>query len=487
MFPLTVTLSLAAISVLILVRLLAKRLLSPPLERPFPPGPKPRFLIGNTLDIPLADPSKVYYGWSKIYNSSMIHFEALGNRFIVLNSCEDADELLENRARLYSDRPIMPTVDLVAHQHLKPQTIKIFYPTLERKVNNMLVGLLDIPDRFIDHIKMLSLSIPLATMFGYDVRTLDDPVVRAADYHMTVGSEIVSPAGGSLANIFPAFKYVPWTWTWRMSKKCKEMSEEMKRIPLEALMNKMANGAAVTSIVGDFMEKKQTVGASQEEEEIVLNLAHSVYGAGSDTIISAARTFFYLMAIHPAIQAKAQAELDSVLGPRPRLPTFGDRSSSPYIEAIYREVLRWRPPGPMGIPHLAVQDDWYKGYFIPKGTIVLSNIWYNSVDYMCKKFWLNAIDNRAMGLDEQRFGPDTHAFNPERFLNEDRNLNDKDRILAYGFGKRVCVGKHIASSTVTSVCANSSITLLNSPTVMAYDGIGSRLFYTRKEKGLGWK
>ncbi len=80
------------------------------------------------------------------------------------------------------------------------------------------------------------------------------------------------------------------------------------------------------------------------------------------------------MATHPEIQAKAQAEIDRVVD-LDRLPGFEDRQSLPYIDAIYREVLRWKPPTPIGIPHRAEKDDTYKGYFIPEGTAIISNIW----------------------------------------------------------------------------------------------------------------
>ena len=29
----------------------------------------------------------------------------------------------------------------------------------------------------------------------------------------------------------------------------------------------------------------------------------------------------------------------------------------------------------LGIPHLLSEDDFYRGYFIPKGTLVVSNVW----------------------------------------------------------------------------------------------------------------
>lgn len=94
-------------------------------------------------------------------------------------------------------------------------------------------------------------------------------------------------------------------------------------------------------------------------------LTGSIVGA-SDTIISALLTFFYLMATHPQVQETAQRQLDSVIGVG-RLPTFEDRASLPYIEAIYREVLRWRPPNTLGLIHMTAEEDIYRGYCIPKG------------------------------------------------------------------------------------------------------------------------
>ena len=36
---------------------------------PYPPGPKPRFLIGNALDIPLTNAGQVYAEWGRRFNS----------------------------------------------------------------------------------------------------------------------------------------------------------------------------------------------------------------------------------------------------------------------------------------------------------------------------------------------------------------------------------------------------------------------------------
>ena len=102
------------------------------------------------------------------------------------------------------------------------------------------------------------------------------------------------------------------------------------------------------------------------------------------------------MALHPGVQARAQDELDSVIG-RDRLPAISDRGSLPYVEAVIQEVMRWHPMLPLseyptilcvsrlfltrvvlGIARRAAQDDVYEGWVIPKGTIVMPNSWYIS-------------------------------------------------------------------------------------------------------------
>ena len=74
------------------------------------------------------------------------------------------------------------------------------------------------------------------------------------------------------------------------------------------------------------------------------------------------------MTLHGEVQAKAQTEIDKVIG-SDRLPTFEDRRSLPYVEAVYREVLRWRPVAPLGFPRYSTADDVYKGLYIPKGRL----------------------------------------------------------------------------------------------------------------------
>jgi len=106
------------------------------------------------------------------------------------------------------------------------------------------------------------------------------------------------------------------------------------------------------------------------------------------------------MLAYPETQSRAHAELDEVVG-RERLPTFADYPHLPYIRAMVKEILRWRPAGPQAAPHRSTEDDWYEGMFIPKGTICIPNVWY-------------------MNRDPEVYGENAEHFDPERYLDEAR-------------------------------------------------------------------
>jgi cytochrome P450 len=144
-------------------------------------------------------------------------------------------------------------------------------------------------------------------------------------------------------------------------------------------------------------------------------------------------TFFLMMVLFPDAQKKAQAQIDVVIG-KGRLPRLQDRSSLPYIDAILRETLRYNPVAPLSIPHLAVDADVYDGYHIPKGTLIISNLW-------------------SMAHNESKY-PRPFEFLPERFLNNDGTLKPDDtQNIAFGFGRRMCVGRHFADTSVWSAIA----------------------------------
>ena len=108
-------------------------------------------------------------------------------------------------------------------------------------------------------------------------------------------------------------------------------------------------------------------------ELVCCNRLVNTVDANTQTI-STLQSFFLAMSLNPDVQRKAQAELDAVVGPH-RLPNHDDTGSLPYVNAIVRESLRWQGVSPFGIAHYTNEDLEYRGWFIPKGTVLLPQIW----------------------------------------------------------------------------------------------------------------
>ena len=137
------------------------------------------------------------------------------------------------------------------------------------------------------------------------------------------------------------------------------------------------------------------------------------------------------MIAYPQVQSRAHAELDEVIGSA-RPPTFADIPSLPYIRAMVKETLRWSLTVPFGVSHASIADDWYEGMFIPKGTVCLQNM-------------------RLINSEPDVFGSDAADYNPDRYLDKDRQVKvldgREDGHMSFGFGRRICPGRHVAEGT----------------------------------------
>ena len=153
------------------------------------------------------------------------------------------------------------------------------------------------------------------------------------------------------------------------------------------------------------------------------------------------------MALFPKVQRKAQEEIDRVVG-NDRFPSVEDRKRLPYIDAIVREVLRWHPVVPLGVPHAVARDNIYNGYFIPKGSIVVPNIW-------CAIYTSCACVNLASDHLVRNFAHDPARyhepmeFKPERFFETEGRAPEMDsHMLSFGFGRRICPGREFADTSL---------------------------------------
>ena len=149
--------------------------------------------------------------------------------------------------------------------------------------------------------------------------------------------------------------------------------------------------------------------------------------AGTDTTAITLNQLMLQLALHPEVVQKAHKELDRVIGNK-RTPTWDDEHQLPYIRSIIKEIMRYRPITKSGMLHMNTEDDEYKGYFIPKNTIIMIS-WF------------------AIHFDEKRY-PEPYKFKPERFMDyklsaaeyaAHPDVSQRDHF-GYGAGRRICIG-----------------------------------------------
>ncbi|KAF9469732.1 cytochrome P450 [Collybia nuda] len=426
----------------------------------YPPGPESRPIFGNTHHIPANKPWITYAQWAKQYGS-LIHIKDYSKHVIIINSFKDAVNLLEKRSNIYSDRPasimiklmgwdfnvgLMPYGDewrrrrKILQKYFKKDIAVVYQPIQTQKIHDMLRNILETPEDFISHYKTqkssVAAAIIMSCVYGHDISRTNDYYVSLSEAAVEKLSETFFP-GAVAVNAIPSLQYIP---SWfpgagfkRFATKTKDLTDKLQNMPYNHVRENMSQGVAATSILADLLRENDARGGSKEVEDGIKAASATSYAAGADTTTSNIGTFIYAMTRNPSVQQKAQQEIDNLTGGQ-RLPNHDDRNSLPYVEALFREVMRWRPVLPLGVAHAALNDDVYNGYYIPKGSTVISNIW-------------------AMTHDESIY-TEPDAFKPERFINGDGKLNDDDLTFVFGFGRRICVGRHMASSTVWLITAS---------------------------------
>ncbi|KAI0063359.1 cytochrome P450 [Artomyces pyxidatus] len=420
---------------------------------PYPPGPKSLPLIGNLFDIPSQKPWLTYTKWAKQYGE-ITSITVLGRVVVFVNSQRAAKDLLEKRGTRYLDRPIIPMIDMMeAHfnlaitpysqkwrterriidQSLRPSAAMAYLPMQRAKAHAFLRQVLRDPEHTIGHLKHFTGAVVMSLVYGYDVQETNDRFIDIAERLLNLASESILP-GAVLVNDFPSLQYLPeWLPGMGFKERARygmQLSKEMVNAPFDMVKEEMAKGTARHSLVRDNLMD----GLDEEGENALRNAAASVYAAGAETTISTLTSFILVLLLYPKVQRRAQAELDAVVG-RGRLPDYDDRPRLPYVEAICKELLRWRLVLPLGVAHATTEDDVYNGYFIPKGATVLPNSW--------------AI------LHDARAYPEPDTFRPERFLGADGALRDDPRLsAAFGFGRRICPGRHLVDTTLWVLVAS---------------------------------
>jgi cytochrome P450 len=152
--------------------------------------------------------------------------------------------------------------------------------------------------------------------------------------------------------------------------------------------------------------------------------------AGHETTALAATWAWYLLAQHPAIRSRLEAELDVVLDGRE--PAFDDLERLQYTRMVIEETMRLYPPA-WGFSRRALAPDQIGGYELPAGWLVFVIPW---VMHRHPKHW-----------------DDPERFDPERFSPAQSAARPKFIYIPFGAGPRQCIGNHFAMSEAQIILA----------------------------------
>ncbi|KAH0342002.1 putative cytochrome P450, partial [Aureobasidium melanogenum] len=425
-------------------------------RRHLPPGPRGLPLIGNLLD--LSDDELVRFkamDWHQKYGD--IVYTKIGTTdYIWLNSPKVVKDLMDKKSNIYSSRVHMPMAQDVAsggqrqlllpygstwrnlrkssHALLNSSTATKYQPVQDYESKQLLWDFLKTPERFYDHNRRYSASVIVLLTYGYRLPTLNHPQFSKI-YAVLENLTRNTAPGAWLVDSFPELATFPQQLFGNWRTRGKQIFDHDSEVYMDLWQNlkkQVDDGVANDCFVKDYYLSNPAQHGVTDLQAAYM--AGGLVEAGSETTSSTLNNFVLAMVLFPEAQKKAQEEIDQAVGMR--LPTWEDEANLPYVRALVKEVLRWRPVNKFGMPHCTSDDDWYEGHFIPKNSVVMLSWW-------------------AIHYNEKQF-PNPGVFDPARFLKsplsaaEYLNANDpyqRDHF-SYGAGRRVCPGVHVAERSL---------------------------------------
>ncbi|KAJ3762520.1 cytochrome P450 [Lentinula raphanica] len=421
-------------------------------NKQLPPGPRGLPILGNILQLTSTPQLWLLFDKMKAQYGPIMSLTLAGQNIVVLNTKAAALELMERRSANYSDRPASIVADIIGratclpftkygkqwqrmrragHAVLNARASAQYLPTQVDEAIVVTRSLLNdrssaasmIPviygKRLLQQAALAKESKqPTDEVDAHYPDIITDPL--GSLIHTVHPFTIAMCPGAHLVEFFPFLNYLPAAISqWKQ----------------DAIRDSERTSLVYTSYY------QATVGANQMQPNLCVSLAENemaadltevekawvtgtISAASLETTSTTMSFFLYAMTLYPDVQRRAQDELDRVVG-KSRNPNFDDMEHLPYLRAIVKEVLRWQPVTPLAIPHAALEDDWYEGYLIPKGTTVLANVW-------------------SMNHDEDEYGPDVDQFKPERYLQQSEDGTGLVMRPEYE-NDEGCVGRHVAN------------------------------------------
>ncbi|CAK5274181.1 unnamed protein product, partial [Mycena citricolor] len=222
------------------------------------------------------------------------------------------------------------------------------------------------PENFSYSVRRQTHSVAKIIAYGKRVKRSDDEEMQT--FHSSAHDllQALAPGRYPILEMFPCLKHVPaFLAPWKRD------GQEISRLRA-GLHTQLFDSTRLQVAAGNEHVMNSYIGQSIHAGETThfdSYMGISMLDASSDTTAAFILSFILVLCVFPSMQSRARQEIDDVIGLR--LPALEDLAQLPYLDALIKETLRFKPQFPMGVPHRISEDVSYNGFRIPKNATVI--------------------------------------------------------------------------------------------------------------------
>ncbi|EOD43983.1 putative cytochrome p450 protein [Neofusicoccum parvum UCRNP2] len=419
-----------------------------------PPGPPTVPFWGNLKQLSTAGlyPERIYTEWAKTYGP--VYTVMKGSQpWVVVTGAGEAHEIFHKQGQATAGRP-SSRMELAMRHGYWPQFMhgakwrvartlwhavlnvgasRQYRPLQELEAKQLLADVARDGKGWRAHVERYAASLAMTLMNGQRITASRDPV---ADEIIADLAEFMAHYNATAwLDKLPGFWSLP-EWAVPARRTAARIAANHRALILrhwDATKQRDAAGLSLPCFNRAIMERlRQPDFAGRVSEHEAAEVGELLTTAATETTASTLKNWVAAMATHPDVQRRAQAEIDRVVGPD-RLPADTDAASLPYVRQVIQETHRWLTAVPLGLVHATTTPLPWRSHVIPAGTPLVLNAY-------------------GIHRDASLFAA-PRTFDPERWagrleaagtLADDRVGARSEALYAFGAGRRVCPGQHVA-------------------------------------------
>ncbi|XP_030467559.1 cytochrome P450 81Q32-like [Syzygium oleosum] len=348
------------------------------------------------------------------YNSTTMGLASYGDHWRNLRRLTTVEMFSSTRMAMLSD---------VRHDEVRLLLKGLFHESNERWTK------IEMRSKF----RELSFNIVIRMIAGKRYYGKDAVGEEAAEFRRIIKEVVELHGTANLGDYLPIFQWVDFQGVekrmirlmGKMDRFCQNLIDEIRGMRKE-LTRKERKMMTLIDVMLSLQEKEPESYTDQTLKGVIMTLL----GAGTETASTTLEWAMSLLVNNLDTLKKAQIEIEANVE-QDRLITEHDLPNLNYLQAIVNETLRLFPPTPLLVPHESSSDCNVLGYHVPRGTMLLVNLWSIHRD---PKLW-----------------EEPTKFIPERFGNRGDQREEKDdnfKFLPFGAGRRACPGANLGRRVI---------------------------------------